>query len=95
MKNYTYGWKLKYDGWQEITVENETNRKKADYVTNKLAPAVVATREWDGCSYVLMRNGECVREFVKLSANGGGSRFIDVTGDSIAAIFSETAENIF
>lgn len=95
MKGYTFGWALKDEGWEETTEITECEAKKLAYVKNKLEPAVTATREWDHCDYKVMVNRDYRREYVVLSADGGGGRWINVSGNSLGAIFESVGENLY
>lgn len=93
--NYEFGWILKNNGWTEIDVQTSERAKKSNFVTTKLSPCVAATREWDSVEYRLLQNGEAIREYAVVTCVNGGSRWINITGDSLAAIFAEVAENMF
>lgn len=95
MKGYTFGWKLKDEGWKETTEITENEAKKLVYVKNRLEPAVAATREWNHCYYKVMVNGDFRREYVVLSADGGGGRWINVTVNSLGAILEAVGENLY
>lgn len=95
MANYTYEWKLKNEGWKEVEVETPEQAKKSNYVSTALQPAVAGTRQWDTCEYRLMRNGDYTCEYLVLSCRDGGSRWINVTGNSLGAIFEAAGENLF
>ena len=66
MSNYTYGWKLKEDGWEEIPWREwadlkgaETYGKKDHYVSNYLMQAIRESNSgWENVKYKLLKRDD-------------------------------------
>lgn len=97
MKNYTYGWKLKEQGFVEVPEEQYTGEESArrDYV-NLLSEVVQKAHcGWDGVKYKVMRFNDCFREYMVLWCDGGGSRWIHITDNSLGCCLSDLGENLW
>ena len=97
MKNYTYGWQLKEQGFIEVPAEQYTGGEKArrDYV-NLLSEVVrKAHCGWDGVKYKVMKLNNSYREYMVLWCDGGGSRYIPITDNSLGCCLSVLGENLW
>ena len=108
--NYTFGWKLKEDGWKEAKEEyySEMHLDKKDYTVNYLSPAIrEGNTGWKNVEYKIMTKTLKVgvteeekifsREFLVVwedKIGTSGSRWIDVSGNSKMALFTSLANNI-
>ena len=108
--SYTYGWKLKDEGWKEVKEEyySQMHLDKKDYTVNYLSPAIrEGNTGWKNVEYKIMIKIPKVgvteeenifsREFLVVWENeigSSGSRWIDVSGNSKMALFTSLANNI-
>mgnify|MGYP007000558885 CR=1 FL=1 len=102
---YTYGWKLKENGWEEIPYNEwadlkgaETYGRKDFYVNNYLRQAITESKSgWENIKYKLFKNGECIDEYIILcyDTKTNEGRYINVTGNSLAAIGQVAFDNLF
>lgn len=98
MKNYTYGWKLKEQGFFEIPEDSYSDRQKDMHKYIKaLSDAVKEARcGWDGVRYAVMQGAQdCIEEYMVLWVEDGGSRWIPVSGNSKGACLSSLGENLW
>lgn len=105
MSNYTYGWKLKEDGWKEIPWKEwvdlkgaETYGKKDYYVNNYLMQAIRESNSgWENVKYKLLKRDECIEEYIVLcyDTKTDEGRYINVSGNSLAAIGQVAFNNIW
>ena len=98
MGNYTYGWMLKQQGWREIPEDSYTESQKnmAEYITI-LSEAVSKARcGWSGVKYAVMQyTNDAIEEYMVLWVDGGGSRWIPITGNSKGCCLSVLGENLW
>lgn len=108
--NYTFGWKLKEDGWKEAKEEyfSQMHLDKNDYTVDFLSPAIrEGNTGWKNVEYKIMIKTLTIpvtkeekiflREFLVVWENEigtSGSRWIDVSGCSKMALFTSLANNI-
>lgn len=105
MSNYTYGWKLKEDGWEEIPWREwadlkgvETYGKKDYYVSNYLMQAIRESNSgWENVKYKLFKKDEYIEEYIVLCCDTktDEGRYINVSGNSLAAIGQVAFDNLF
>ena len=105
MANYTYGWKLKEDGWEEIPWREwadlkgaETYGKKDYYVSNYLMQAIRESNSgWENVKYKLLKKDEYIEEYIVLCCDTktDEGRYINVSGNSLAAIGQVAFDNLF
>lgn len=98
MKNYTYGWKLKEQGYIEVPEEQYTDRQKdmKEYV-DVLSEAIrKANCGWSGVEYKVMAYIDgSIEKYMRLWVEDGGSRWIPINGNSKGCNFSVLAENLW
>ena len=108
--NYTFGWKLKDEGWKEAKQEyySQMHLDKKDYTINYLSPAIrEGNTGWKNVEYKIMIKIPKVgvteeekifsREFLVVwedEVGTSGSRWIDVSCNSKMALFTSLANNI-
>ena len=105
MSNYTYGWKLKEDGWEEIPWREwadlkgaETYCKKDYYVSNYLMQAIRESNSgWENVKYKLFKKDGYIEEYIVLcyDTKTDEGRYINVSGNSLAAIGQVAFDNLF
>ena len=101
MSKYLYQNDIKERGLTEVPISelNECKKNKLTFVNDHLKATIIAANcGWYDVEYKVMRNGKCEIEFVVLWAGEkekSGSRWINVSGNSLGAILSEVSENIF
>ena len=105
MSNYTYGWKLKENGWEEIPWREwadlkgaETYGKKDHYVNNYLMQAIRESNSgWENVKYKLLKKDEYIEEYIVLCCDTktDEGRYINVSGNSLAAIGQVAFDNLF
>lgn len=98
MTNYTYGWKLKEQGFVEVPESEYTDSQKdmQQYI-NMLSEVVFeANCGWDGVRYAVMQSESgSTRIYMVLWVEGGGSRWIPIAGNSKGCNLSVLGENIW
>jgi hypothetical protein len=98
MKNYTYGWKLKEQGWREIPEDSYTDYQKdrAEYISILSKAVSKAKCGWSGVRYAVMQyiNDE-INEYMVLWVENGGSRWIPIDGNSKGCCLSVLGENLW
>lgn len=105
---YTYGWKLKEAGWEEIPYNEwadlkgvETYNRKDFYVNNYLMQAIRESNSgWKNVKYKLFKrkgNEGSIEEYIVLcyDTKTDEGRYINVTGNSLAAIGQVAFDNLF
>ena len=98
MKNYTVGWRLKEQGWTEVPEERYTDRQidMKKYIDVLSAAVKQAKCGWDGVRYAVMKyTDDSIEKFMVLWVNGGGSRWIPITGNSKGCCLSVLGENLW
>lgn len=101
MSKYLYQNDVKERGLTEVPISelNECKKNKLAFVDEHLKATIIAANcGWYDVEYKVMRNGKIEVEFVVLWAGErekSGSRWINVSGNSLGAILSEVSENIF
>lgn len=98
MKNYTYGWMIKDRGFVEMPVDDYSiEQKDMKEFIDSMSPIIFASRcGWHGVRYEVMEheNGS-TEEYMVLYCNGGGSRWIPISGNSRGCNFSVLGENLW
>lgn len=105
MSNYTYGWKLKENGWEEIPWREwadlkgaETYGKKDRYINNYLMQAIRESNSgWENVKYKLFKKDKYIEEYIVLcyDTKTDEGRCINVSGNSLAAIGQVAFDNLF
>lgn len=98
MKNYTYGWKLKEEGYVEVPEEEYTERQKEHKAFIDMLSDVVAKAKcgWSGVKYKVMYHPDDFYEkYMVLWCENGGSRWIPITGNSMGCNLAVLGENLF
>ena len=98
MKNYTFGWKLKEQGYVEIPEEQYTDRQKDMQEYIKLLSEVVRKGNcgWSGVRYAVMQYIDgSIEKYMVLWVENGGSRWIPITGNSKGCNLSVLGENLW
>ena len=99
MSNYMYEHTIKERGYADVNCTEEEMRKKV-YVTNFLFPALhYSNCGWENLEYKVMETPSGMRtEFLVLwedAVGRSGSRWINVTGNSLGAIMCEMCNNLW
>ena len=98
MKNYTYGWKLREQGYVEIPESQYTDRQRdmKAYI-NLLSAAVFQARcGWSGVEYKVMKYIDgSIEKYMRLWVEDGSSRWIPITGNSKGCNLSVLGENLW
>lgn len=99
MKGYTFEHILKERGAKPLDLKyyTECHKDKKHYVENFLSVAIAKTRLWNKVEYTILQfpQGEIGEYLVLYSDNAIGARYINVTANSLGAIFSSLGENIW
>lgn len=99
MKGYTFGHVLKERGAKPLDLKHYTeyHKDKKHYVEDFLSIAVEKTRLWRKVEYIVLQfpRGEIGEYLVLYSDDAVGARYINVTANSLGAIFSSLGENIW
>ena len=98
MKNYTYGWKLKEQGYVEVPENQYTDRQKDMQQYIQLLSEVVRKGNcgWSGVEYKVMKYIDgSIEKYMRLWVEDGGSRWIPITGNSKGCNFSVLGENLW
>lgn len=98
MKNYTYGWRLKELGYVEVPEEQYTDRQKdmQKYIEILSEAVCKAKCGWDGVRYAVMKyTDDSIEKYMVLWVEGGGSRWIHITGNSKGCCLSVLGENLW
>jgi hypothetical protein len=98
MKNYTFGWKLKNDGYVEVP-DNEYAKNMMDmknYIDLLSDVVVKAKCGWDSVEYKVMKHTSGgIGEYMVLCVDGNGERWIPIGGNSKGCNFSVLGENLW
>lgn len=104
MKNYTYGWKLKEQGFVEIPVAEYTNEQweMSQFIHGAINNAIrCANCGWGGVRYKVLSLHNIQREYMILYSTGdcnnnySNSRWIPVDGNSKGCNFTVLGENLW
>lgn len=100
MKNYTYAWKVKHLGWEEIDVREYTDWQKEmrEFVKELSKVVLKAKCGWRGVNYKVMRNASgCTNEYMVLYTSTGDNdgRWVPVSGNSKGCNISVLGENLW
>lgn len=100
MNNYMYEHTIKDRGYVEVEIYTTNERNKLKYVTNHLFPALHYSHcGWENVEYKVMETPSGHRtEFLVLWAEevgNSGSRWINVTGNSLGAVMCEMCNNLW
>ena len=99
MKNYTFGWKLKEQGFVEIPEEQYTDRQRDMKTYIDLLSTVVfeANCGWSGVKYAVMLyiDGSIEKYMVLWVDDVNDGRWIPITGNSKGACLSALGENLW
>ena len=98
-KNYTWGWKLKEQGFVEIPESEYTNRQQNDKeFIDKLSEIIKeANCGWNGVAYKVMRysNNNIEKYMVLYVDVVDNGRWIPITGNSKGCNLSVLGENLW
>ena len=98
MKNYTFGWKLKEQGYVEIPEDQYTDRQRnmQEYIRVLSEAVRKAHCGWSGVRYAVMQYIDgSIEKYMVLWVEDGGSRWIPITGNSKGACLSELGANLW
>ena len=99
MKGYTFEHVLKERGAKPLNLKyyTENYKNKKQYVEDFLSIAVKKTGLWEKVEYTILQfpHGEIGEYLVLYSDQAVGARYINVTANSLGAIFSSLGENIW
>lgn len=105
MANYTFKWQLEEKGFKEIPWEDWDNlpngrlyKKKDFYVDNYLMQAIRESNSgWENVKYKLLKKKEYIEEYIVLcyDTKTDEGRYINVSGNSLAAIGQVAFNNLF
>ena len=98
MKNYTYGWMLKQQGYVEVPEANYTVRQMEMKEYIDMLSEVVSKAEcgWDGVKFKVMKyTDSSFEKFMVLCVDGHDVRWIPIDGNSKACNFSVLGENLW
>lgn len=105
MTNCTYKWQLKEDGWEEIPWREwvdlkgaKTYGEKDYYVSNYLMQAIRESNSgWENIKYKLFKKDKYIEEYIVLcyDTKTDEGRYINVSGNSLAAIGQVAFNNLF
>lgn len=97
MTNYTYGWMLKNNGYTELPEEEYTESylDMKNFVESMSDVIKSSKCGWSGVKYKVMKLKAIEREYMVLWVDGGGSRWIPITGNSKGCNFSVLGENLW
>ena len=100
MKGYLYKFEITNRGYVEASEYTTGERNKSKYVMNHLQPALhYAKCGWNAVEYKVMETPRGMRtEFLILWAEDvgkSGSRWINVTGDSLGSIMCSMCDNLW
>ena len=105
MANYTFKWQLEEKGFKEIPWEDWDNlyngrlyKKKDYYVSNYLMQAIRESNSgWENVKYKLLKRDEYIEEYIVLcyDTKTDEGRYINVSGNSLAAISQVAFDNLF
>jgi hypothetical protein len=98
MKNYTFGWKLREQGYVEVPEEQYTDRQKDMQQYIQLLSDVVrkANCGWSGVEYKVMKYIDgSIEKYMRLWVEDGGSRWVPITGNSKGCNLSVLGENLW
>lgn len=99
MKNYTYGWMIKNNGYFEIPVDEYTESQSdmMNFIMSMSNIIVDARCGWDGVRYEVVKHCKTddILEYMVLYCNDGGSRWIPITANSKGSNFSVLGENLW
>lgn len=98
MKNYTYGYLLKQQGFVEIPEDSYSDRQKDmnEYIKVLSEAVSKANCGWSGVRYAVMQySDDSIEKYMVLWVEGGGERWIPITGNSKGACLSALGENLW
>ena len=105
MANYTFKWQLEEKGFKEIPWEDwdklpngRLYKKKDFYVDNYLMQAIRESNSgWENIKYKLLKRDEYIEEYIVLcyDTKTDEGRYINVSGNSLAAIGQVAFDNLF
>ena len=98
MKNYTYGWRLKEQGFVEVPEDSYSDRQKEmrEYIRTLSEAVAKAKCGWNGVRYAVMKYiDDSIEKYMVLWVEGGGERWIPITGNSKGCCLSVLGENLW
>ena len=99
MKNYTYGYLLKQQGFVEIPEDSYSDRQKdmCEYIKVLSEAVSKANCGWDGVRYAVMQySDDSIEKYMVLwSEDINNGRWIPITGNSKGACLSALGENLW
>lgn len=99
MKNYTYGWHIKSQGYVEVD-ENKYTLKQIDmreFIKVMSTAIEIAKCGWDNVQYKVMEHttNKDIEEYMVLYCGGHDTRWIPINGNSKGCNFSVLGENLW
>ena len=98
MKNYTYGWHIRSQGYKEVN-ENEYTDKQIDmrdFINSMSTVIELANCGWDNVQYKVMEyTKDITREYMVLYCGSHDTRWIPIDGNSKGCNFSVLGENLW
>ena len=100
MKEFMYSFDIKEKGYVDAKEISRCELQKYSFVTDHLSKTLQASKcGWENLEYKVMETPNKTRsEFLILWAgeiNNSGSRWINVTGNSLGALISSLGDNIW
>lgn len=99
MKNYTYGWVIKNDGYTEVPeyLYSESQKDMNEFIKSMSSVIESAKCGWDCVMYKVMANAtnKVIREYMVLFCNGHDARWIPIDCNSKGCNFSVLGENLW
>ena len=98
MKNYTYGLRLREQGFVEIPEDSYSERQKdmQQYIAILSEAVRQAKCGWSGVRYAVMQYiDDSIEKYMVLWVDGGGERWIPITGNSKGCCLSVLGENLW
>ena len=100
MKNYTFAWKIKQLGWEEVDVReyNNSQNEMREFIEEMSKIVCKARCGWKGVHYKVVKNAlGGVSEYMVLYTSDGDEhgRWIPISGNSKGCNFSVLGENLW
>lgn len=98
MKNYTYGWMLRYQGYVEVPESEYTEHMidMKEYIDLLSIVVSKANCGWDEVKYKVMRyKDDSFEKFMVLYVDGHDARWIPINGNSKGCNLQVLGENLW
>ena len=98
MKNYTYGWVLRDQGYVEVPESDYTERMldMKEFIDMLSEVVIKANCGWDGVEYKVMRyTDDSIEKYMVLCVDGRGERWIPINGNSKGCNFEVLGQNLW